>query len=388
MSKVISALTANTTSGGGGTSNNNTINNENNNGNSLLTTSIANNQGIKLNSSLKLSSSMQLNNSYNKDGCGIHVPYRDSKLTRLLQNSLSGSNKTVIILTISPLKQHMSETISTLKFGERARLIKIMPKVHQQTVEKDENLRGIIKDLKSQIQVLQQTIGKLQEEAAAQALLLSTANCNNVNQLVKEFSPAAETNSVVDGGSRLVTAICEVCQAFIDQSLHSEDEVKSKKKKTSIQKKKKVLIEKGANSCEHSPRGDELTSNSNFIFFPAKEASTPAAVKELTEDDNSASEGETVSEEGRNDEEDDDDQRNTIDEEEIIDRCAICGMNSEESEQLKIDTGEELGFLFNCDGNCGNKFHIRCIGKVYCQVMKFCELIVFFNYLIIYRYCR
>ena len=49
-----------------------------------------------------------------------HVPFRDSKLTRLLQGSLGGNSRTALILTISPLRADFSETLSTLEFGSRA----------------------------------------------------------------------------------------------------------------------------------------------------------------------------------------------------------------------------------------------------------------------------
>ena len=56
-----------------------------------------------------------------------HIPYRDSKLTRLLQDSLGGNTKTSLIATVSPLLECTEETISTLKFADRAK--KIMVKV-------------------------------------------------------------------------------------------------------------------------------------------------------------------------------------------------------------------------------------------------------------------
>jgi len=49
------------------------------------------------------------------------IPYRDSKLTRLLQDSLGGNTKTSLIATVSPLLDHTDETISTLKFADRAK---------------------------------------------------------------------------------------------------------------------------------------------------------------------------------------------------------------------------------------------------------------------------
>lgn len=52
-----------------------------------------------------------------------HVPYRDSKLTRILQDSLGGNTRTVLIATISPIVDNIEESISTLKFADRAKKV-------------------------------------------------------------------------------------------------------------------------------------------------------------------------------------------------------------------------------------------------------------------------
>jgi Kinesin motor domain len=50
-----------------------------------------------------------------------HIPYRDSKITRLLQDSLGGNTKTTLIAAVSPVIDNIEETISTLKFADRAK---------------------------------------------------------------------------------------------------------------------------------------------------------------------------------------------------------------------------------------------------------------------------
>lgn len=59
-----------------------------------------------------------------------HIPYRESKLTRLLQDSLGGRTKTCIIATISPAKSNLEETISTLDYAFRAKNIRNKPQVN------------------------------------------------------------------------------------------------------------------------------------------------------------------------------------------------------------------------------------------------------------------
>ena len=56
-----------------------------------------------------------------------HVPYRDSKLTRILQDSLGGNSMTYMIACISPADSNFDETLNTLKYASRARDIKNKP---------------------------------------------------------------------------------------------------------------------------------------------------------------------------------------------------------------------------------------------------------------------
>lgn len=58
------------------------------------------------------------------DGKSAHIPYRDSKLTRILQEALGGNSRTTLIVTCSPSTMNENETISTLRFGARAKNIR------------------------------------------------------------------------------------------------------------------------------------------------------------------------------------------------------------------------------------------------------------------------
>ncbi|OQU95893.1 Kinesin motor domain-containing protein [Cladophialophora immunda] len=65
-----------------------------------------------------------------------HIPYRESKLTRLLQDSLGGRTKTCIIATVSPAKSNLEETISTLDYAFRAKNIRNKPQVNSMISKK------------------------------------------------------------------------------------------------------------------------------------------------------------------------------------------------------------------------------------------------------------
>ncbi|ORX45662.1 kinesin-domain-containing protein [Hesseltinella vesiculosa] len=83
-----------------------------------------------------------------------HIPYRDSKLTRLLQDSLGGSAKTLMIACVSPAEHNISESLNTLQYANRARNIK-------NRVEKNEMEEWMITD---NLDLLRSTITKLKNE--------------------------------------------------------------------------------------------------------------------------------------------------------------------------------------------------------------------------------
>jgi hypothetical protein len=80
------------------------------------------------------------------DGKSMHIPYRDSKLTRLLQDSLGGNAKTLMVATMSPASYNYEETISSLRYANRAKNIKNKPKVNEDP--KDAMLREFQEEIK------------------------------------------------------------------------------------------------------------------------------------------------------------------------------------------------------------------------------------------------
>lgn len=90
------------------------------------------------------------------DGSSTHIPYRDSKLTRLLQNSLGGNAKTVMCANCGPADYNFDETLSTLRYANRAKNIKNTPKINEDP--KDAMMREYqdeIRRLKEQLEATQ-----------------------------------------------------------------------------------------------------------------------------------------------------------------------------------------------------------------------------------------
>jgi kinesin family protein 18/19 len=111
-------------------------------------------EGANINRSL-----LSLGNCINtlSDGAkkGSFVPYRDSKLTRLLKDSLGGNTKTIMIACISPSVFSYEETVNTLKYATRARKIKRKTTRNVKEVEVHvSEYKDLIQNLRSEIQML------------------------------------------------------------------------------------------------------------------------------------------------------------------------------------------------------------------------------------------
>jgi hypothetical protein len=90
-----------------------------------------------------------------------HVPYRDSKLTRLLQDSLGGNAHTLMIACVSPTEWNAAETVNTLKYANRARNIKNRVVVNQKEEGWDdvEWLQGTVTRLRKELKVIKESGG-------------------------------------------------------------------------------------------------------------------------------------------------------------------------------------------------------------------------------------
>ncbi|XP_022766849.1 kinesin-like protein KIN-7K, chloroplastic isoform X2 [Durio zibethinus] len=94
------------------------------------------------------------------DGRATHIPYRDSKLTRLLQSSLSGHGRVSLICTVTPSSSNTEETHNTLKFAHRAKHIEIQAAQNKIIDEKSliKKYQNEIRSLKEELEQLKQGI--------------------------------------------------------------------------------------------------------------------------------------------------------------------------------------------------------------------------------------
>jgi kinesin family protein 5 len=94
------------------------------------------------------------------DGTSTHIPYRDSKLTRILKDSLGGNSKTILIITCSPSISNHDESLSTLRFGQRAKAIQNKPVVNREMTIPE--LKRLLENATSMLVKKDRMIKKLQ----------------------------------------------------------------------------------------------------------------------------------------------------------------------------------------------------------------------------------
>ena len=84
-------------------------------------------------------------NALASDKPKVHIPYRDSVLTKILKDSLGGNSKTVLIATLSSNEDAISETISTINFAVKTKKVKLSAVVNEEFDGSPANMRRRIK---------------------------------------------------------------------------------------------------------------------------------------------------------------------------------------------------------------------------------------------------
>ncbi|CAM9980312.1 unnamed protein product, partial [Choristocarpus tenellus] len=140
-----------------------------------------------------------------------HVPFRDSKLTRLLQQSLGGNASTAIVVTIPPGRDDQGESLSALLFGQRALSVHVLARINQKT-----DFEQLCQDLQRRLDAKGDEATKLEVDKVAleqvctlrSQKVLATRNYEvnrkkHTNQDALTFSEASDDPS----GERAVAAI-------------------------------------------------------------------------------------------------------------------------------------------------------------------------------------
>uniref|UniRef100_A0A3Q3EN88 Kinesin-like protein n=1 Tax=Labrus bergylta TaxID=56723 RepID=A0A3Q3EN88_9LABR len=165
------------------------------------------------------------------DGKSTHVPYRDSKLTRLLQDSLGGNAKTVMIATVGPSHKNFGESLATLRYASRAKNIKNKPRINEDP--KDALLREFQEEIARLKSLLEERgmLAKERRKMRRNSKRLSKSLAGVEEEMLKEIDAwkAAEEEPQVNYRKKEGSDIPKVltCQGSSEKLKHMNENRKS-----------------------------------------------------------------------------------------------------------------------------------------------------------------
>lgn len=168
------------------------------------------------------------------DGKSSHIPYRDSKLTRLLQNSLGGNAKTVMCANCGPADYNYDETLSTLRYANRAKNIKNKPKINEDP--KDAMLREYQEEIRRLKEQLDATARGVMIDSSGREVPVHNAKQEIIEKIiekevVREVRVGASEEEIralerkaKEEREFLMKQAQEDMKALIDQQAHTDKE--------------------------------------------------------------------------------------------------------------------------------------------------------------------
>uniref|UniRef100_A0A0K0CTU7 Kinesin motor domain-containing protein n=1 Tax=Angiostrongylus cantonensis TaxID=6313 RepID=A0A0K0CTU7_ANGCA len=130
-----------------------------------------------------------------------HVPYRESKLTRLLQDSLGGSTITSIIATLSPASTNYEESVSTLEYAARAKSIRNHPECNQTLTRK-----ALLKEYNEEIEKLRRDLRSAREK---NGIFLSQESYTGMeNEIATKTEQLRELEGQLDAAIKKLQKVC------------------------------------------------------------------------------------------------------------------------------------------------------------------------------------
>nr|BAC56912.1 kinesin-related protein K4 [Dictyostelium discoideum] len=268
-----------------------------------------------------------------------HVPYRDSKLTRILQPSLGGNSKTAILCTITPATTHQEESISTLQFAKRAKRVKTNYKINQVA-----DANTMLKKYESEILELQNQLVKSEEINSLLRNTISTQeiSSNNFKLGMKRFNDAIIGGSLINENKKKKKR-----RNTLDPSYLLKDKIIKKKiRKSENQKIKKIknsennISSSSSNSSGEEDDDDKDDENNYSINQDDKADSHYEDDDDEDEDDDEESDTDNEDDEDNDEDNDDDDD----DDDEFQDNFPLIEpLDDEQLKKIK-DLDDSLGF--------------------------------------------
>ncbi|KAL4591136.1 hypothetical protein LXL04_004086 [Taraxacum kok-saghyz] len=161
-----------------------------------------------------------------------HIPYRDSKLTFLLQESLGGNAKLAMVCAISPAESCKSETFSTLRFAKRAKAIKNKAVVNEQMQEDVNTLREVIRQLKDELLRMKENTNQSGGNSnstgwnARRSLNLLKYSLNHPMVLPRmDVDDEDEEMEIVDEAEQVLLEATEACKKMKDTDVDMKEDI-------------------------------------------------------------------------------------------------------------------------------------------------------------------
>ncbi|XP_008428684.1 kinesin-like protein KIF11 isoform X2 [Poecilia reticulata] len=163
-----------------------------------------------------------------------HVPYRESKLTRILQDSLGGRTKTSIIATVSPSSSNLEETLSTLEYASRAKNIMNKPEVNQKLTK-----RTLIKEYTEEIERLKRDLAATRDK---NGVYLSS---ENYESMMTQITAQEEQIAMMEEELKKVNDLFLDSRSRLEQCSLDLDEKRQRLEETSrhLETTKEKLVE-------------------------------------------------------------------------------------------------------------------------------------------------
>uniref|UniRef100_A0A3Q1F8M0 Kinesin family member 15 n=1 Tax=Acanthochromis polyacanthus TaxID=80966 RepID=A0A3Q1F8M0_9TELE len=193
------------------------------------------------------------------NGKNRHICYRDSKLTFLLRDSLGGNAKTYIIANVHPGSKCFGETLSTLQFAQRAKLIKNKAVINEDTQGNVRQLQAEVKKLKEQLtQVLLQTDAQVEPEVRfMSAVRLWRKQDEEKKMLLKKVAQLEEAWTQKDKfihSSRMIVRFREDHISRLEKKLKAGQSLLSDKDSQALIDQLKEEIKILRDQVEHHPK--------------------------------------------------------------------------------------------------------------------------------------
>lgn len=199
-----------------------------------------------------------------------HIPYRDSKLTRVLQNSLGGNSYTTVIATIQPIERYYDECLSSLQFANRCRNVKNNPKVNylEDTEDKDRKIKKLMEEINLLRNKMTGGINNLQNINNSQFLNNNNTNSSNKNNINMNFImnilKKLNINAIISpDGSLLVNGQKINIEELININTDSNNDItttttnNSSNKDNTIEKLNKIIKELKETNSNYSIKSKE-----------------------------------------------------------------------------------------------------------------------------------